>query len=297
MSIRDIIILIKISPPQKLPQSISSSLLWKGLLTIGVGTVISQIIGILSAPLITRLYLPYDFGVLAIFSSLLSIFVVIVSFRYEFALPISKDDSEAANLLCLCLILISVTAIIFLICMIFFGHILSTFFHFEIIYPYILLLAIGIIGAGIFNILNYWAVRKRDYTRITYTKVCQSLAGSISKIVMGLFGFGPLGLIVGELLSQITGIGTFLRHIGKKDRDNFKKISFLEIKRSAKHLFEIPLIFNACGSIEFCCTAATGIRPLLYVWTSDGWILFNGIFGSCFSNLFYFERDFSGVFW
>jgi O-antigen/teichoic acid export membrane protein len=241
MSVWDIVTLIKTRVLQKLPLSTSSSPLWKGILTISAGAAIAQSIGILSAPLITRLYLPNDYGVFALFSSILSILVVTASFRYEFAIPISKDDSEAANLFFLCLMLICVVSMIFLILMIFFGHMLSSFFHFETIYPYFWFLAIGIFGAGIYNILNYWAIRKRDYTRITYTRVSQSLAGSISKIAMGLFGVGTFGLIIGELLSQVTGIGTFLRQVWKKDRDNFKEISLSHIKRSAIQYSKFPL--------------------------------------------------------
>ena len=85
---------------------VMSSSLWKGVFVIGGGTALAQGIGIISTPIITRLYDPSDFGLLGIYSSVLTILLVLASLRYEYD-TCSKDSSKAANLLILCLMIIA----------------------------------------------------------------------------------------------------------------------------------------------------------------------------------------------
>ncbi len=58
------------------------------------GTTAAQIITILTAPLISRLFDPRAFGTLAIFVSLISIVGVIVCLRYEQAILLPERDEE-----------------------------------------------------------------------------------------------------------------------------------------------------------------------------------------------------------
>ncbi|MGB9859042.1 MAG: lipopolysaccharide biosynthesis protein, partial [Moorellaceae bacterium] len=67
------------------------------------GTAAGQAMVVLASPILTRLYTPEDFGVLAVYSSVLSIVSVVASLRYELAIPLAEDDETAANLLLLSL--------------------------------------------------------------------------------------------------------------------------------------------------------------------------------------------------
>jgi O-antigen/teichoic acid export membrane protein len=62
------------------------------------GTLAGQLLVVASSPILTRLYDPPAFGALAVFSSLLAIFVIASAFRYEFAIPIARDEEEAVEL-------------------------------------------------------------------------------------------------------------------------------------------------------------------------------------------------------
>src|SRR3990172_4827454 len=63
------------------------------------GTTASQIIIVLSYPFITRLFSPEDFGILAVFSSVVGIIAVVLCLRYEAAIMLPSADEDAANLL------------------------------------------------------------------------------------------------------------------------------------------------------------------------------------------------------
>jgi O-antigen/teichoic acid export membrane protein len=222
--------------------------LYKGVLILGSGTAVAQMIGIITMPIITRLYTPSDLGVLAVYSSILGIVGVGATLRYEFAYSLPKKDEDAANLFGLCLILLSVTTTVFALILLFGGEFLAYFFNLSIIEQYFWFLLVGFFGVGLYTILNYWAIRQRDYKRITYTKINQGTGGSVSKILLGILSFGPMGLIIGHIVSQIAGIGTLGRAMWKKERDNLKTISLSGMKSVAKKYKNFP-IFNFPASI------------------------------------------------
>ncbi len=56
----------------------------RNVLTLITGTSIAQAIPIAISPILTRLYTPEDFGVLALYIAIFSIISVIATLRYEF---------------------------------------------------------------------------------------------------------------------------------------------------------------------------------------------------------------------
>jgi O-antigen/teichoic acid export membrane protein len=222
--------------------------LYKGAIILGSGTAIAQMIGILTMPIITRLYTPSDLGVLAVYSSILAIVGIGATLRYEFAYALPKKDEDAVNIFGLCLILLSITTTIFALILLFGGEFLIQYFDLSVIEKYFWFLLVGFFGMGLYTILNYWAIRQRDYERITYTKINQGVGGSISKILLGILSFGPMGLIIGHIVSQIAGIGTLARAMWKKERGNLKAISLSGMKSVAKTYKSFP-VFNFPASI------------------------------------------------
>jgi O-antigen/teichoic acid export membrane protein len=147
---------------RELKTRIFSDTLAKGILIIASGTVIAQVIGIITTPIISRLYSPADFGVLGLFTATLSILALAGGFRYELALPLPEDDKDAANLFVFFLVLLSVTSLCFLILFFLFGNVILSFFHIETLEPYVFLFIIGFFGVSLYGALTYWVTRRRD---------------------------------------------------------------------------------------------------------------------------------------
>ena len=62
------------------------------------GTAGSQVIAMAAAVILTRLYGPESFGVLATFVSILALLNVVSSLRYELAIAVPEYDDEAVTL-------------------------------------------------------------------------------------------------------------------------------------------------------------------------------------------------------
>lgn len=249
----------------RLNGSITKNSLFRGILLISGGTVISQIIGILTMLIIAHIYTPVDFGILAVYSSVLSIVALISSLRYELAIPLPKEDVKAANLLTLCFVLTVAMGLFIAIIVTFYSGLIISFMDIQQLSPFLWLIIIGFMGLNVYQILNYWAIRKRDYARITYTKLNQTIAGSLSKIVLGILSFGTYGLLVGDIISKISGIGTFITILVKQDLKSFKEVNIKGIVVVAKEYYKFPLYsFSASILNTIALQLPFIIIPLFY---------------------------------
>lgn len=77
----------------------------KNILLLVTGTGLAQLIPLLVSPILTRLYSPEDFGVLATFMGIVSVVSVIAAGRYELGMILPKRDSDVFNLLALSIII------------------------------------------------------------------------------------------------------------------------------------------------------------------------------------------------
>jgi O-antigen/teichoic acid export membrane protein len=229
---------------------ISGDPLARGIVIIASGSVVAQVIGIITMPLITRLYTPSDFGILGIFTATLALLAFAGGFRYDLALPLPGDDRDAANLFIFFLMLLSTTTIGFLIVIFLFGDTILSLFQLAPLKPYLLLLAFGFFSISLYGALTSWVTRNREYTRITYTKISQSVGGAAGKIALGFLSAGPIGLLVGYILSQVLGIGTLLRYMWGNDRQMFAGISWDRMTDNAKRYIRFPLFSFPSGIIN-----------------------------------------------
>lgn len=244
--------------------------LYRGVAVLGSGTAVAQLISIVTAPIITRLYTPSDMGILAVYSSVLAIVGIGATLRYEFAYALPRDNEDAINLFGLSLMLLCITTTVLALILLFGRNLLMNIFDLGALEQYIWFLLIGFFGMGLYTMLNYWAVRQRDYGRITYTKINQGIGGSVCKILLGILSFGPIGLIIGQIVSQVAGITTLARAMWKKEKERFKAISLSRMLSVAKEYKSFP-VFNFPASIVN--TMSLQLPPLMLLALYDSEIV------------------------
>lgn len=224
----------------KLTEQFMKNSLLKGFFFIGSGNVFAQLIGIISLPIISRMYSPADFGILGVFIAVVTILSVFGSLKYCQAIPLQKSDINALNLLVLCIGINLFLLLVFVII----AHLIpvALLIHLNIfqLKPFFILLMIAFFGIGIYEALNYWLIREQKYWDITVTKINQSLGGNITKIGIGFISPSPNGLIIGQIISNIAGIITIWFRIYGKYRGKFNKVSFHLIRTLAKEYASFP---------------------------------------------------------
>lgn len=174
------------------------------VLTLVTGVTIAQIIPIIASPLLTRLYSPESFGLLALFTSISGIIGVIACMRYELAIMLPKKDEEAANVLGLSLLFVVLVSITSIPLLIFLQQPLLQFIKAPQLSPFIWLIPPIICVNGFFLAFNYWNTRTKNFYRLSIARVTSSCTSTGTQLGAGLFGLTSGGTLIGaSILGQI----------------------------------------------------------------------------------------------
>ncbi|WP_375737991.1 lipopolysaccharide biosynthesis protein [Pseudomonas boanensis] len=176
-----------------------------GVLTLASATAAGQLILVLATPLLTRLYTPEEFGLLAVFMAVMAVVLVVSSLRYEFAIPLPRNAGSARQLLYLALAINLAMAVLSLLAVVLFRDDIARLVKAPQLSTYLWLLPLGILFAGTYKALSYWAIRNKDYPVIARTKIVQSLANVATQVLAGLAGLGAFGLMLGQVVGQTAG--------------------------------------------------------------------------------------------
>jgi O-antigen/teichoic acid export membrane protein len=239
------------APVQKLLKKTfggSSSNVFRGMATLALGSGVARLIGIAAIPILTRLYSPEDYGVLAIFTAMISILAPLLTLRYVLAVPLPRHDGMAFNLLVLSTSLMLVMTLLISLLLWAFGERLLALFSMEVLTPWWWLISLGLLAAATYEMLTLWATRRRNYRVIARTRVWQSTTGSLVKIGLGLLALKPGGLLIGQVVAKGGGIGTLLRGFETEFRDNWRFLRWSRMRKAAwRHrgfpFFRVPSQF------------------------------------------------------
>jgi len=180
----------------------------RGTFARGVGTLIggtagSQLLTMLAAPVVMRLFSPTDFGMLAVYAGLLGIVTVVASLCYELAIPLPDTHQEAANIAVLALVIVVAISALSLLIVAWAGGPITHMLGVPKLARYFWLLPIGIIMVGVYQVFNLWALRTKSFSAITGTRLKQSLTSVAIQI--GGYSFGPVALLVAHAAGQGMG--------------------------------------------------------------------------------------------
>ncbi len=171
--------------------------------TLMSGTAIAQAIPILVSPILSRLYTPDDFGILALFMAISIVISVIATGRYELAIMLPEDKRDASNILALSVILTVFTSIITLVLVLLLKGIIAGFFDDPGIESWLYFIPLVVFFTGLYNTFNYWSTRHKTFKRNAASRISQSTVMVGTNLGMGFAKYGAAGLIAGYIAGQI----------------------------------------------------------------------------------------------
>lgn len=191
------------------PPTASSASFANGVVKIGTGTAVAQLVAILASPLLTRLFGPEAFGAAAIFGSSSTILILIACLRYELAIVLPKEEAEAANLLALSVLLAVATAILVLAITWVARHQIARWFGSPDSEWLALLLPASVALGGTYSALNYWITRTKRFGQLSTARMSYASLASGSQLTFGLTGLTTGGVLIGGSVLG-TGVSTIL---------------------------------------------------------------------------------------
>lgn len=220
---------------------LKSNLFLQNIAVVSGGNIAVTLVGIIAAPVITRLYTPEDFGIFSVFTSVVAIAGSLTTMRYAITIPLPKEEKLADNIIKLCLLITFSLSLLWFIGIALFGNYFTVQFSAEKLRSYLWLMPVVFLGKGIYETLNNWAVRNRKFKLITRTKISQGVSSAGVKIGLGAFGIAPLGLFVGLIVQNAAGITSLFSKLIQLNPAFLRTFSWSEIKYVAKRYKEFPL--------------------------------------------------------
>jgi O-antigen/teichoic acid export membrane protein len=179
------------------------------------GTIGAQAILAITAPLLTRLYSPSEFGSYAVLSSAALVLVTISSLRYEVTIPLATDRREASALAVGSVLVAAVFSVILAPAAwaVADSELFASGISSPLAATYI---SLAVLSLSVYQVFVYWDIRIERYDRVSASRLIQSGLQAIASVLLGLRLAGAGGLVVGDLVGRT---GSMLSLAGSCVRD------------------------------------------------------------------------------
>ncbi|MDC6169997.1 lipopolysaccharide biosynthesis protein [Paucibacter sp. XJ19-41] len=169
--------------------------LLRSTLTLLAGGALAQALPLLLGPWLTRIYSPTEFGQFSLLWAVATNLAVVGCARYEFALPLERDEGEAARLMGLCVrVLLAVTAVSVVV-----AWVLLQWQELDLAW----LLPLAVLAGGATQWLTLWATRAERFELLSVARVLQYGGGALLQLLFGLLQLGALGLVLGPIAAGL----------------------------------------------------------------------------------------------
>ena len=198
----------------KIGKYLEGSYLLRNASILMSGVVSAQLIAMLTMPLITRIYSPDQFAVLAVFSALLNILGGVACLRFEIAIPLPERKADGDALLTLALISAIVISTITSILLMMYGENILFQYGERRLLAFYWMIPLSVLFVGVYQALRYYAIRLGDFSGVAKNRLVQVIGCSTVQIALGLLGSGAIGLLIGQIVNQSAGILGLARNTG-----------------------------------------------------------------------------------
>ncbi|KXJ59058.1 MAG: hypothetical protein AXW17_11905 [Colwellia sp. Phe_37] len=233
----------------------------RNVLTLMTGTTIAQAIPIAITPILTRLYTPEDFGLLALFVSITAVLSSIANGRYELAIMLPEKDEDAINIAALGFLIAGFLSLFILAIVFVFNVEIINILASKEIGRWLYFVPLVVLMAGLYNVLNYLNIRKKLYKDIAKSNVYKSTAMATVQLVMGSMKAGSSGLILGKIISQI--VANYRLAKNSLRSYDLPSVSMHKIVGLAKKYSKFPKYSMWAGLAN---TSSTHITSILITW-------------------------------
>jgi O-antigen/teichoic acid export membrane protein len=194
------------------------------------GTVFAQLVMVLALPVLTRLYSPQDFDLLAVYAALINIASVGACLRFNIAIPLPKRDSDAMALLYLASIAAFIFSALLGLVVLIFPTEIASLLNQPSLQAYFWMLPAGVLFASLYDAAQFWASRKKRFGLITHTRIVRSIFGASTQLGYGATLVSPFGLLFGHMLYSGFGFVSLWRSIWRDDIKVLRNISLTRLR-------------------------------------------------------------------
>ena len=175
------------------------------------GTTFAQLLTILAAPLVARLYAPTAFGVASIFTSIASTIAVIACLRYETAIMLPSGDDDAANLLAASVGLALFITVLTVPCVWLGRQPARTWLVRNGLLDLAWLIPVAVLLDGTLLAFTFWNTRRRRFGLLSVVRIAGTSSSTGTQLLAGTLRHGnAVGLVLAGMVGsavQTTSLG------------------------------------------------------------------------------------------
>ena len=169
--------------------------------TLLAGGVLAQALPLLLGPWLTRLYSPAEYGQFSYVWSVATTLGVIGCARFEFALPMEREEGRAAVLLGLCARVLAAVLLVSLIVAAVMAQGLTLAWA----------LPLAVLAGSLSQALMQWVTRAEGFKALAVARVVQYGGGALLQVACGLLAWGAFGLMWGALVAALLALPLLMR--------------------------------------------------------------------------------------
>jgi O-antigen/teichoic acid export membrane protein len=229
------------------------------------GTMFGQGLIVLTSPLLTRLYTPEQFGLFAVFSALSAIMGVAIGLRYEFAVPVVKQEEDAAALVAAATLVTCLLSGALAVLLLFWSPELAAMVGLGDQATLLWLLPPAMLLWGVGSGLSFWAIRQGLFRLNGVNRVVQFGTQAAGQLGLGLIGLGSIGLVLGYVLGYLTRFVHLALALPKLDLAQLCRPSLGRLRQVLHRHWYYP-VFSASSSLlqSACHMLPAVLVALLY---------------------------------
>ena len=225
------------------------------------GTAIAQAITVAGAPILSRLYDPTAFGILAVLIAVAGPFSMMASLKYEMAIVLEKKDEDAANLLLLSLLIVMAVATVAAALVFFLGNTLATRLGAPLAAPLMTIIPLQILFGGTTGVFLFWQTRRRRFGQISAHSIRRSIAVVGLQTGAGILSVGAKGLVLGRAFGDFFAMIVVVYRVIRDDGHlMIRSFSQVRIRRLARLHSRFP---KYTAPHAFIHSFSTGIPSIL----------------------------------
>jgi len=216
------------------------------------GTALAQVIPVILQPLLRRYYSADTFGAYSVYLSLIGIFSIIASFKYDLAIILPKKDKDAANVMLLSVAISFVFSSLLAISALLWKNEITGFLNLSDEYSFFLILApAGIFFYSFYQTINNWLTRKKGFVQISVNKFTRRIIEGSAQVGLKSIAVSK-GLVIGDILGHIANVISGL-YQSRKTGLYANMLSLVKVKYIARKYSEFPR-FNVIPSFMSACS-------------------------------------------
>lgn len=217
----------------------------KSIVVLATGSMFAQLITVIIAPILTRIFTPDELGTYTYVLSVASIFMAVINGRYDMSIVSEKKEEYVYPLIKLSIIIGILMSIIITS-----GYYIYIRFTSNKNMNYgntIIFMFLLLASYAINNVLISFNNRNKEYKIMTSVYIVRTSFQNITSVVAGMFKMGTIGLLASYCIGQYLGLNKQAKVL-KKDLNKIKKVKLSEmiyvLKRHYKQpIFSAPAIF------------------------------------------------------